>query len=482
MGPVSSAVDRTKSRNTTPKRSKKYTQGYDATVTDKRRRAPKTDVKSEDDHLIAADRRKLVSTTRDLRRNYTLAAWAIRKHLDYVASHSFQSKNGNDALDTQIEKLVKWWSLPQNFDVAARHGLHRFTRLAEASRVVDGDILIYKLRRGLLQAIEGDRIDNNNRGEHIWIDRVDMSEYKRGVKCDKNGRALSYIVNNRSATGNRLVFDRILQARHVIHFGYYDRFDQVRGISPLAAGINSFQDTYEGVTYALARAKVAQLFALALKRQSAEDIGDVTKSVSSAGETDKSETTINFGKGPLFLDLEPEDDAQFLESRQPATEFQAFTEAIMALSLKALDIPFSFYNESFTNYSGARQALLMYEQSAKEKRKDVQALLDSLTAWRISLWVLGGVLELPEGMTVSDLEWEWIPSGLPWIDPLKETEADVRAVKGKFNSRRRILRRMGLDWNEVINEIDEEEKEIQRRGLAEVASTGNAGSNSNGKG
>jgi len=440
--------------------------GYDAVATEKRRRAPLHDVKSEDDHLTPTQRRKLVATTRDLRRNYALTAWAIRKHLDYVASFSFQSKNGNEELDDHIEKLVKWWSLPGNFDVAGRHGLRRFTRIIEASRVVDGDILIYLLNTGLVQAIEGDRCANPLGA--ALPRHYKMEDFKRGIKCSKGGRPQAYIVNNRSATGARLEFDRVIPAKYIIQFAYWDRIDQIRGISPLAAALNTLRDTSEGIGYALARAKVSQLFALTLKRASPKPIGEVDAD----DDGDLSESTIDFGRGPIVLDLDPEDEADFLESKQPAGEFQAFMETMFSLSLKALDIPYSFCNESFTNYSGSRQALLMYEQSAREKRADVKALLDHLTHWRIRLWILAGVLKLPIGMTVSDLRWEWQASGLPWIDPLKEVKADVEAIGNNLMSRQRILKRMGIDFGEVLDELEAEEKEIRSRGLAKDAPAG----------
>lgn len=450
--------------------------GYDAVVTSSRRRAPISDVKSEDDHLNEAQRRKLLSTTRDIRRNCSLAAWAIRKHLDYVASHNFQSRTGITALDTSIEKLVKWWSLPQNFDVAGRHGLRRFIRLAEAGRVVDGDMLVYKLNMGLVQAIEGDRVCNILGS---LPSSYKIKDFKRGVKCSKNGKAQAYIINNRSKTGVRLTFNRVISARHILHFAYWDRFDQIRGISPLASAVTTFQDTYEGISYALARAKISQLFALLLNRSSGDAAGEVSGGENTEGEEDKSEYEVDFGKGPFVLDFDPEDKASFLESQQPAQEFQAFMELVMALALKALDIPYSFYNEHFTNYSGAREALLMYEQSAREKRKDVQGLLNSLTSWRLNLWVLDGVLELPGSMKVSDIEWEWQGSGIPWIDPLKETMADVRAVENGLNSRQRVMRRTGTDFWEVINELDAENKAIKERGLEKVAPTRSTGARPN---
>ena len=433
--------------------------GYDAVETDSRRKAPRYDIKSEDDHLNATERRKLVSTARDIRRSYSLAAWMIRKHLDYIASFSFQGKNEDVDFNDHLERLIKWWSMPENFDVAGRHGLRRFTRLAEAGRIVDGDVFFYKLNSGLMQAIEGDRIANPP--SIPLTSRYKVSDFKRGVKTSKGGRAQAYIICNRSKKGTRLEFNRIIPAKYLIHFAYYDRFDQIRGISPLASAINTLQDTYEGITYALARAKVAQLFALALKRSSAGPPGEVTTNE----EGDDSEYEVDFGKGPILLDLDPDDEAQFLESNQPSDQFQSFTEIMIALCLKALDIPYCFYNESFTNYSGSRQALLLYEQSARDKREEVKDLLNILTYWRIEKWILDGVLVLPSGMTISDIHWEWQPSGIPWIDPLREVKADTLAIGAGLMSRHRILKRMGLDFDEIVGELESEQKELESRGI-----------------
>ena len=54
---------------------------YDATVAKARRRAPSSKLLSEDWDLDATKRRKLVSTARDLTRNFSIAALAINRLL-----------------------------------------------------------------------------------------------------------------------------------------------------------------------------------------------------------------------------------------------------------------------------------------------------------------------------------------------------------------------------------------------------------------
>jgi len=98
--------------------------GYDAVEAKNRRQAPTGRLRSEDKELLPHQRRKLTSAARDIHRNFTIAAWAIRKHLDYVSTFSFQSRTGSADLDGRIEDLMAWWSRPANCDVAGRHSLH----------------------------------------------------------------------------------------------------------------------------------------------------------------------------------------------------------------------------------------------------------------------------------------------------------------------------------------------------------------------
>ena len=437
--------------------------GYDAIEDDKRRKSPETTLRTEDGELDASGRRKLVSTTRNIQRNFAIAAWMIRKHLDYVSTFSFQARTGDEQLDTQIESLMRWWDKAQNFDIAGRHSRGRFMRLAEARRTLDGDVAVMKLADGHVQAIEGDRIRNpyySRRGGAVPV------ELTHGVQTDRAGRAIAYALHNRTGNYDAFEFDRMVPAENLLLHGYFDRFDQVRGISPLTPALNTLRDTYEGLTYALAKAKVSQLFALAFYREASDSIGDVTAAVDDAGAEDKSGYEVDFAKGPALLDLEPGDRAEFLESKQPSTEFKEFIYTEIALALKALDIPFSFYNEAFTNYSGSREALLLYDQSAEEKRKQNRELLDALTRWRMTLWVLDGRLALPAGMAIDQVTFDWIHAGLPWIDPLKETDADIQAVGAGFDSTPRVCKRLGRDAWEIADEEAEYQAYRQGKGLS----------------
>jgi len=437
--------------------------GYDAADTTRKRRKPPPSIQqSEDAALSDGDRKKLLGTARDLRRNFPATGWAIRKHLDYVSTFTFQCRTPHDELNRKVEELVGWWSRPGNFDAAGRHGLRRFTRLLEERRVVDGDVFVVKLRDGRVQAIEGDRVRKPQRGAPV---NVDWKEYTHGVRTTSAGRMKTVCICKRKANGLGYEFDRLVPARHIEQHAFFDRFDQVRGISPLAPAVNFFRDQYEGIDYALAKAKVAQLFGLIFYRDAIESPGDLgggSRDDDGDGEPDddaedKSSYEIDFGKGPFVADLNAGDRAEFLENRTPSGEFAAFMQTVCGLALKSLDIPYSFYDEAYTTYSGARQAWLMYEQSADSKRRDLQDVLDALTRWRMGLFVEDGWIDLEAyGLTIPQLTWEWVPAGIPWIDPLKEVKADVEAVNNGLASRTDLLRARGKDFEQVVEDLRRE--------------------------
>lgn len=71
---------------------------YDAAETTTKRRNPSATIKQEDEVLNPAKRKKLVANASDIQRNFEIAAWAIRKHLDFTTSFTFASNNAENAI------------------------------------------------------------------------------------------------------------------------------------------------------------------------------------------------------------------------------------------------------------------------------------------------------------------------------------------------------------------------------------------------
>lgn len=430
--------------------------GYSASESTNQRRLPSSRLYSSDNLLSPVKRKRMIANARDLNQNFSIAAWAIRRHLDYTSDFTFQPQTGDAELNASLANLMRWYSRPRNCDAAGRHSMSDMIRLAEMRRTIDGDVFMVKLSDGRLQAIEADRIRDPDRITNK------SDKWVQGVRVNRAGRALSYSVSMRNDDGTYKT-ERSVTARNMLQLGYYDRFDQVRGITPLAPAINSLRDCYESFDYQLAKSKISAMFGLVLTRDAVDGWGEV-----SGDATNGYDINLSNGK-PVLLDLDPGDKAEFIESQSPSSNFQEFTKTMISVSLKALDIPYSFYDEGYTNFFGSRSAFIHYDKSVKQKREQLVDLLDQITAWRLSLFIEDGTLRLPAGFTVNNLRWEWVAAGTPWWNPSQEINADIAAINAGLKTRAQVIREhQGREFTEVINQLADEEAYIKEQQVGVV--------------
>lgn len=434
-----------------------FGQGYDATRHKGNRAQVAPTTLSEDLQLRDLARRQLISTNRDLARNFPIAAWMIRKHADYVSTFHFRAKTANAAFNAELNRFMDWWSRPENCDSTGRDALPDLCRLWEVLRTIDGDCLINQTRAGTLQTIEGDRLQTQGGIPFADLGIDDPAWVINGVWVNPYYRHRGYMVFRRPPQWVGLQFDRMIPARFASLFGYFSfRKDQVRGISPLSSAANALRDIYESFDYALIKAKISQFFAMQIIRKSADEFAPMEarqdETYPNADPT-KPRYDINLSRGPVLTEMDPGDEMKVVESQTPSNQFRVFTTAMIMTALKALDLPFGFYDESHTNYSGLRLGGVQYEQSAQAKRQSARRNLDKQTAWRIGLAIADGDLTLPRGMQISDVRWEWSHAGIPLFDPLKEISADIAAVNAGFASPQEVCRARGKDFEAVIDEI-----------------------------
>jgi len=408
----------------------------------------------------------LQASSADLVRNMSLAGWMVRRHLDYVAQFEFHGRNEDEAINRQIEQLMLEDSRPSRADISGRFTREKLFRLAEARRVLDGDTLLVKLRDGRMQGIQADLVRDPNRipQNEQWIN---------GVLINGFGRPLAYGIHKRDGYSST-EFARRVNATNLIHYGFFDRYaaDQVRGVSPLVSALNPLRDVYENFSFALAKAKVSQLFAMAFYRDSPDSVLPV-EADPEQGTIDADGDSIEEPRGfqafvksdTRYIDLNPGEKAEVIESKQPSTEFQNFTQLVLQVALKSLDIPFSFYDESHTNFFGSRAAWLHYERSCKDKRDDQIEMRRNYTQWKLQSWIAGGRLVLPTNMRQSDIAFEWVPRGMPWWDPSKEINGHIAAIKAGLDTPQRICRATGTDYFDNVDAISKALAYAEEKGV-----------------
>jgi capsid protein len=437
--------------------------GYDGAGSSSKNRKPKKQkLTTEDKQLRATDRKVLQSTTRDLRRNEVAARWILSKHIDFVVKHQFQPNTGDEATDNLLREFYNYAAKKEQFDISGRYDLNTFMRMVESSAVVDGDIYCVRQRGGYLQAIESDRVRQPNfLAERDGVSPSNGSQesplidWVQGIKIDVTGRPKQYAIWKRAE--NNYQFERNVSAKKIIPMGFWDRFDQTRGISPLAAVVDTIMDLNESYDYALAKAKVAQLFALSITREAQFGIGDDDQD----GDSNP-DRTVSFDKGPQILDLDPGEEAKFLNSTTPETATQDFWKDMIGMTLKSLNIPYSFWDESYTNFNGSRTALILYLRSCEADRERQVAFRNDWFAWRLKVGILKGEIQLPATFEIDPKNWLWVPDGLQYWDTMKEASADVLLIENGLRSRTEIRReRFGDEWADVARKLSEEKKLLE---------------------
>lgn len=471
---------------------------YDAVSEKGRRRAPAKQVTAEHVVLPESKRRRLLATVQDQIRNAALAAWMVRRHLDYVSRFRFQFRTGNDPLDRLVSRIFDWHARPRNFDVAGRMGREESFRMFEAEKVTAGDAAFIKLLIGnlpKLQAIESDllaypktgRKKAGHRGmyEQLTPQEIDGVEIDTGAVMSQSapGAVDKWCICNRGWDGRQLAFDHLEDAGKVMFDAYLTRFSsQVRGISPLSVAVNTIQDLYEGFEWNLLKAKVHAIFGVAIMRDYAGGSTDqeevsmlggaanvpigTDEAMKTAAESEDGTKAITSSlqnltpDSVLMVDMETKGRIEMLESKTPSNEFQAFSELMMRVTMMALDIPFTAFDSKASSFSGMIADQNFYEVSCRWKREKNKWMRQEYSDWLLE-WAWNDASEFPlrevaaaAGFTrLRELQEqvEWIPSGAPWLQKLQEAEGDRLAISIGADNILDVCKRRGTDFFDNVN-------------------------------
>lgn len=432
---------------------------YDATD-DRGRRRPPLRKTAHEDAIATEKKREIMSATgADLARNFVLLKYMIRRHLDYVATFKFQAKTPDRGFN---EYLEQWWQRQgarQNFDVARRHPHRRAVRIAEALTVLEGDVYWLKLAppkgdplRGKRQMIEGSRI-YMPKGAIPQGDKPE--DWINGVRVDPNtGEALAAAISRRAK--GKMELDRIVPMSSLTARACYEfRYDQVRGIGAIAAGLNWLKDTYEAFDYANAKLKLGQLFGVQI----------YSNTQTMAWERDEDGYDVDFGRGPFLLELDEGDKADILQSRTQSADDTNYLGLLILICMKALDLPYSMLDASKGKYHGNKTELIQYQKACEDRITDLQEFQNEDADWRIDVAIADGELELPRGTDRSFVRYKFEPAGIPPWDSAKEYRGAAMGIAAGLTNPYAECAALNTDFEENIRLTSQALKFAEEQGV-----------------
>lgn len=451
-------------------RGRRYSLGYGAVEDTTRRRKTVKRSYAEISILTPRKRDQGTATARDDRRNMTILAWMIRRHLDNVSRFTphFRVPGQTDEarkLNRIVKRLLEWHGRRRQFDALKRHGRNEWMRFFEACKVIEGDCGGLKVKGGMLQGIEGDRIRKPRDGAPDGVT-------DDGLQLAEDGTRKAFCVCKRNGT-QEMEFERMVPDADMVFDAYWpDRFDSNRGVSPLLTALNEGADVRETWEWLVLKAKASALFGLAFTRTGSDDIfptqgepntTEAPSESSSASEaaaySDQVSKAVK-SRGLINLDLDPGDDVKEIQSSTPNPNVIPFTRELIRSVLLALDIPFTFYDSLTASFSARIADRNEYEESCEWKREKNSDVLDEVYGgWLFPMWAKADVMGFGtalDAMKVTSEEaaslLQWVPAGRPWLDKANEMQGHILALAAGATSTPRICAQYGLDAYELAEE------------------------------
>ena len=456
------------------------------------------------DGAAVYERQTLSDRARDIVRNESDAATAVRKSVGMVIGSGWKLQSRPDAealglspdqartLAKRIERIFAAWATDPRFlcDARRQTDFGGLLRLMFGERRTVGEFgavmqLRHNVPKGAMQTcvnvIDTDRISNphGQLNTEYHRDGFDLDEYGAWYQC----HLLRQHPGDIGIALKRRIWDKIPResdyGRPIMIYGSsMDRPEQTRGLSPFAPLIETFAMKSKmrraELQTALINAMLGAFVRSSFDPQAmAEALGfDQTFGTKVAGWQDIRKSYYDNNpaewEGSRIPVLAPGDSVDLNVAPRQASAFKDFT-AILEQSMAAhLDVFVGQINGNYNglNYSTLRGAFNEVWNSVAVQRSDfrVQGVQP------IFLCVLD---EAEDRGDFSDLGFElpplwdnlaawsrsdWIGPSRGSIDPEKEAKADIIAVRGGLNSRTDVLAARGKDIEDHYVQLSEEKQ------------------------
>jgi lambda family phage portal protein len=166
----------------------------------------------------------------------------------------------------------------------------------------------------------------------------------------------------------------------------------------------------------------------------------------------------------------------------PHQQFGEFVKTCLRGISSGLNVSYHALSNDLegVNYSSIRAGVLEDRETWKSLQSwFIEGLVRPVYEQWIKSSVLRGAIALPGGNTlrVSDTDRYMAASYQPrrwaWVDPQKDTTANILAVQNALKSRGEIIREQGRDPDDVWRELAEEQERLKQLGITSAEMTVN---------
>lgn len=415
-----------------------------------------------DAHLTDQDLWELRETSRDMDRNDTLVGQLIDRATDNVVRNgcTAEPNTGDDGVNAELSAMFDDWADdPDACDASGRYTFGELQWFALRAVYADGDVFAGLSDGGAIDLIEGDRCVSTQRGAR---------NLKLGVLTDDYNRPLEYWFSRQMSRfyHARTQADVVRQPvrgkdgfPNVLHLMAARRPTQTRGVPALTPVIDVC-GMVEDLSYAeLVKNQVVSCLAAALTKSADFQLGPRREETASDGSSE----TIEAIKPGMVMNLRKGEDVKMLTPGMPNPNFEPYMRWLITLVGLRLGLPLvmSLMDARETNFSGWRGAI----EQARLQFRCIQTmvkrrLLCPVYRWKIRQFIADGKLTGAAVVKMvrdgSILRHTWHAPTWPYIDPLKDAQANQLRRNTLEQSPRGIAGELGRDHDDVVRETVED--------------------------
>ncbi|PZQ21174.1 MAG: phage portal protein [Sphingopyxis macrogoltabida] len=373
----------------------------------------------------------------------------------------------NDALEADHAD----WAKRGNCDVAGRLSWREIQCLAVVTAARDGEFiarLIYGPAAGphgfAVQMIDPQRLP-------VWrnVDRLPNGNFLRhGIEMTPWGRPVAYHFTSTDETDSTWYsvesagFVRI-PAAEIIHGFLPEMVGQKRGLPWASGGLKRLRNVekFEDAAVQNARAAATKMGFIEWDEGFGPELED--------------DASLNIEAEPLsFQELPQGARIADWDPLFPSADTAPFLKAQLRGAASGMGVPYNELGNDLegVNFSSIRQMTL----DAREHYKEIQqwlieALIEPVRSAHLSWRLLNGRIIVkgkpvsPDKLTALREAVTWQPRRWQWIDPTKDTEAALAAIRGGLTSPSQVIREQGRDPETVYREIADDMASMADAGI-----------------
>lgn len=405
---------------------------------------------------------EMIERAREIRINDPIVGKGIQRLATNIIQDGLVPRPDSGDGDFDMAVMDEWLRWTEKPETQHEHSWNDCERLAFAAIVGDGDttaIAVNDNGDGRLEFSEAHLLQSPQK-------KIDPNSVILGVELNKHRQRVAYWFavdktdpNKSSVDPTRRRIEKLSAdgVQQVFHLYFPDRFTQTRGITAVQA-VDDFVTYHDDIQFAqLVKQQVASCYSILEETQLGGVPGVTTNTEAKEMYSDGQERyTDELFPGKRYRGR-PGATLKGFSPNVPNAEY--FQHVMMMLQIIAvnLDLPVQvlLLDPSMTNFSGWRGAI----EQAKQRWKDLQRMLCSrlhkpVWAWKVNEWAQRNkyiARGLSRGAVASKVTWR-LPAW-PYIEPMKDAQADDYVVTTLQDSRRRVMAKRGLQYEVVLPEI-----------------------------